>query len=821
MTKTKNKNPITLATLLGLTLLLGAFAIPQLFSRNILPWPPSLTLSEAGFNDIVINARGTNGQEKVALFVNNQPVKFWNLTKNFQDYTYTPNGEITVSQLSIEFLNDTWEPENNINYDVQIPYITVNGTKYSSEHSSTVSTGSWDQEDWCAPGNKKTQWLNCTGSFTYNIPVGTVVGLPVDPEPPVNTFALTKEPEITAITGTTATISWTLSENGQGYVDYGTSTNYSKQTPRENSYIPSHTQSFTNLTPGTTYFYRILSTNEAGVQAVKEGSFKTAEATNTFSFVKNPEISNLTENSVRVLFTTSQKSQARTEIGTTNALGTIGHEQTSFLYGDPPGGHNQLITGLISGTKYYYKVIAKDQAGNEVVSAVGSFTTAGSPPSTGGGTEKVNKIGSVGTLKRIHEVGNVSDGFKNTQMETIDIKDGRVYMTYIKIGSSGDGSRKLHETIVAKGSMSSTGAWSWSQNSVDQRTAYDVWHNAGSVVVDNDGYVHAAYNMHNLPWQYKVSRNPHDITSWDFKGQNLSRADFDRYYYENKTSFPSLGTAAIPGNQISYPAFYKDNKGDIYATYRFAAQPKRSFDKRMMSSGMAKYSTSNKSWRAIGREHSVTSGVDYDARSGAPNKPNVFAGQEGWTSYFPQLGFDGSNAMHWSGVWRSGIAGAITSKPCYLKSTDQSTFKNAKGATVALPLKPGNCGNIDGIPNSQELNSITSFAVSTDGTPYYMVLMPGKGSRIFWYRGGTWRNEASPGNALEMFADDRNNVYAISSGVKVFKKNAASGGWNQIASGGGCGYYNRATVNTDKSVAYIQSYCDSSKKVQVYGLQLK
>jgi len=210
MTKTKNKNPITLATLLGLTLLLGAFAIPQLFSRNILPWPPqltpNLTLSEAGFNDIVIQARGTNGKEKIALYVNNQPVKFWNLTNTFKDYTYTPNGEITVSELSIHFLNDTWEPENNINYDVQIPFITVNGTKYSSEHASTVSTGSWDQEDWCAPGNKKTQWLNCTGSFTYNIPIGTVVGVPVvDPEPTNNPTLITPTGE----TDSTYTVQWT------------------------------------------------------------------------------------------------------------------------------------------------------------------------------------------------------------------------------------------------------------------------------------------------------------------------------------------------------------------------------------------------------------------------------------------------------------------------------------------------------------------------------------------------------------------------------------------------------------------------------------
>jgi|GEM_PF-2701212 len=138
---------------------------------------PTLHISEAGFNDIVIRARGTNGDENIALYINGQPVQFWNLTENFQDYTYTPPYAIIVNELSIEFLNDRWEPSNSINYDAQIDYITVNGTRYDSEHASTSSTGSWDQEGWCASGNKSTEWLHCSGGFTYNILTGTVVGI--------------------------------------------------------------------------------------------------------------------------------------------------------------------------------------------------------------------------------------------------------------------------------------------------------------------------------------------------------------------------------------------------------------------------------------------------------------------------------------------------------------------------------------------------------------------------------------------------------------------------------------------------------------------
>jgi len=137
---------------------------------------PSLFLTEANFGGITVSARGTNGEEKIALYVNGAPLQFWNLDTNFQEFTYIPDTEIVIDSLAIHFLNDRWEPQNGINYDVQVQHVTVNGTQYSSEHASTVSTGSWDQDNWCAPGSKQTQWLHCSGSFAYNIPVGTVVG---------------------------------------------------------------------------------------------------------------------------------------------------------------------------------------------------------------------------------------------------------------------------------------------------------------------------------------------------------------------------------------------------------------------------------------------------------------------------------------------------------------------------------------------------------------------------------------------------------------------------------------------------------------------
>lgn len=94
--------------------------------------------------------------------------------------------------------------------------------------------------------------------------------------------------------------------------------------------------------------------------------------------------------------------------------------------------------------------------------------------------------------------------------------------------------------------------------------------------------------------------------------------------------------------------------------------------------------------------------------------------------------------MHFVGVWREGTAGAITSKPCYLKSEDQINFSTAEGESVSLPLQPEDCPNIDGVADDVEFNSITSFAADANGVPHYLVLLRGQGTKIFSYIDGEW-----------------------------------------------------------------------------------
>lgn len=131
------------------------------------------------------------------------------------------------------------------------------------------------------------------------------------------------------------------------------------------------------------------------------------------------------------------------------------------------------------------------------------------------------------------------------------------------------------------------GKWVWTKRVIDTQTVHDRWHTAPAIGIDDKGFIHIAYNMHNLPWQYQISTKSESIDSFNFKGQRVSVTELQRMKFKNKTDFPTLGLAAIPGNQITYPAFFNDNNGELFVSYRFAAKPARKFANRTMGSGVA------------------------------------------------------------------------------------------------------------------------------------------------------------------------------------------------------------------------------------------
>src|SRR3984957_20109408 len=71
---------------------------------------------------------------------------------------------------------------------------------------------------------------------------------------------------IATTTTTTATINWTTAVPATSQVTYGTTTSYGTSSVLNPSYAMTHSASLTALTAGTSYHYRVLSSDASGVR---------------------------------------------------------------------------------------------------------------------------------------------------------------------------------------------------------------------------------------------------------------------------------------------------------------------------------------------------------------------------------------------------------------------------------------------------------------------------------------------------------------------------------------------------------------------------
>lgn len=347
------------------------------------------------------------------------------------------------------------------------------------------------------------------------------------------------------------------------------------------------------------------------------------------------------------------------------------------------------------------------------------------------------------------------------------------------------------KTVVRKGTIGSDGIWTWEQKTIEGRTLEDPFHTQPSIAVDKDGYIHVAYNMHNMPWQYKVSTKPGDISKFEFKGEPLSIAQLAKVKFENATHFPYIGTAAIPGTQITYPSFFKDRNNELYITYRFATKPLQSWSKRGLAGGIARYDTGNKTWMSIGGDLTITKD-DVLYPDNVTDKSYIvhpFAYQDKWTVYSIRLFFDVNNSMHVSWTWREGGPGPDCSYPSYAFSDGRKNiFKKANGEVYKLPIM---FQDVDLIYNDANFNKVwATTSITTDGLqqPNIIVSPIGAPCRVLVSYDKSKKKwlqpENTPWSATEIYIDDNAKQWAVASGINIFNRDNRGTPWSHMLRGG-------------------------------------
>ena len=330
-------------------------------------------------------------------------------------------------------------------------------------------------------------------------------------------------------------------------------------------------------------------------------------------------------------------------------------------------------------------------------------------------------------------------------------------------------------TVVRQGRRQADGQWTWRAKTVEDRTLDSPWHTVPSIAVDREKFVHVAYNMHNMPWQYSVSRGAGSIDVFDFRGEALSLIQLGAVQYLNQTPFPALGKAAIPGTQITYPTFYVDRKGDLWVTYRFALKPNRDWSERTYGCGIARYDMAARSWAAVGGK--VPVGPE-DAALSSSNKDSAdvvaFCSNAGWWANDIRLWFDNTNTMHVVWCWSDYITSADEHRRrefhAYARSSDGGqTFTRSNGKAYKLPIDLGSSELVSPTPDHY---GGTSLTVDQAGNPVIAIQRHDEPFQIIRLDANTRRwtePEASPSGASVIVNDGKGRLWAFAGGPTIFR----------------------------------------------------
>lgn len=238
--------------------------------------------------------------------------------------------------------------------------------------------------------------------------------------------------------------------------------------------------------------------------------------------------------------------------------------------------------------------------------------------------------------------------------------EDRTYISYVE--KYGNRYRTVIKSIDKTNRIKS---WVLEENNLN-----DPYHAQPSIGVDRDGYIHATYNMHSSPWQYSKSILPQNIEQWQFLGQNLDGPS-DKLA---STRILGKGTAAIPGNRITYQYMANDRNGQLYACFREATHNTKdvSYSDETWSLGLVKYSEKTKTWERLGISESP------------------LATQAGQIALGCRIYFDTSNNLHLSWIWHVNYFNNGHSKPkiiAYATSSDGGkSFKNINSKALNLPI---------------------------------------------------------------------------------------------------------------------------------------
>ncbi len=200
------------------------------------------------------------------------------------------------------------------------------------------------------------------------------------PAPPADTTGPAFISIVTASSGETeANIVWTTDELAYGFVEYGETASYGLATPKSTMSAMDNAVAISGLSPGTIYHFRIVAEDESGnISYSEDRTLETALEVVPMDSAP-PEISQVSAADVSaseatISWATDELAQGKIEYGKTAGYGTATPLATDYATE-----HSVSLSNLEPDTEYHYRVVARDESGNEAFSLDEIFITDPAP----------------------------------------------------------------------------------------------------------------------------------------------------------------------------------------------------------------------------------------------------------------------------------------------------------------------------------------------------------------------------------------------------------------------------------------------------------
>ncbi|PRB44348.1 hypothetical protein CQ020_03825 [Arthrobacter sp. MYb23] len=224
-------------------------------------------------------------------------------------------------------------------------------------------------------------------------------------------------------------------------------------------------------------------------------------------------------------------------------------------------------------------------------------------------------------------------------------------------------------------------------------------HNNVSLIVDAQGYIHVAANMHGDVLRYVRSTNPHDITAWT-----------------------APGMTGLNEAQVTYPRWALHPDGTLFFMYRDGASGNGDIYLNRRNVGGA--------WTQLGM-----------LAAGKATNENP---------YESRFVISAAGTLAVALTWRPNGGDANTNADVhFIKSTDKgATWKNAAGAAVTIPLVHSNTNAKALATAATNSGIINQFGLDLDVSDHpHIALMlasdagPDRNIHHLWWNGTAWVNE--------------------------------------------------------------------------------